>query len=627
MKPTILLLEGKIDVSKIKNDLITYDNCKLYALNYQSHKILKENDLEHEIAENLLSIEDRKKIDDDSIHTTASWYDDQSIKKLLNFEEINLGSLIEMELLVFLVNAFGNAKMIDTIIEKESPERIISYTTINDYVERICNQKNIHIISIPPQQLSSLQSDKLNIKFNFGSHPFSINISRKTFLKMRQIYNKTTNLFFKFKPSMEEIKKKKSILLLDFNPVQYDNLLNKLSSLNKNILLLNQRRPAIWNLQSLKIIKNSNCKIIHLNDFEEKTNKKIDLEIKTLLSNLDKLWLLNSTFEKIFSTKSNTFWYAIKESFIKICTNRFSESVRRILLLNELFNTIDISVILEWAETGQEEKEILFLARKKGIKSVILQHAMDPLSNVWDKYHRFTLGGYSYFISDKQALWGQLAKKSALSYGHNEENLLEIGSPRHDNFFKSVEKRKTKGIILFATTAVTGRISFEQTPLEAYAIFDNFVREVCRVAKKFPDMQLIVKPHPQPDFLSNITKIIRETDSSIPILHNASLIELINSCDLLITFNNSTVVLESMILGKPSISLQIEKWAKEDDLVKTGAFLPISNMDEIENGIKKILYDNEFKNSLLKNSKSFVDDYLSNHGTASDKLAKLLDRY
>ena len=102
---------------------------------------------------------------------------------------------------------------------------------------------------------------------------------------------------------------------------------------------------------------------------------------------------------------------------------------------------------------------------------------------------------------------------------------------------------------------------------------------------------------------------------------------MINSCDLLITFNNSTVVLESMILGKPSISLQIEKWAEEDDLVKTGAFLPISNIDEIENGIKKILYDNEFKDNLLENSKSFVNDYLANPGTASNKLAKLLDSY
>ena len=77
--------------------------------------------------------------------------------------------------------------------------------------------------------------------------------------------------------------------------------------------------------------------------------------------------------------------------------------------------------------------------------------------------------------------------------------MIVTGSPRHDIFFKSVNKREKKGVILFATTAVTGRMSFEQTPLQAYTNFENFVREVCSIVKKFPDKQLIVKPHPQPD--------------------------------------------------------------------------------------------------------------------------------
>ncbi len=627
MSTAIFLIEGNIDILKIKNDMTTYDTCKLFALNYESHKILVENDLKHEIAENFLSNEDRKKIDDDSIHTTSTWYNDQTIKEIITFEGINLGSLIEMELLQYFIKIYGNIITIDKIIENESPSHIVSYTSLNDYVEKICKQKNIHINSYALQQSPSLQFDKINIKYDFGPYPVSINISRKTFMKIRKIADKITNLFFKLKPNMKLIGDKKSIVLLDFNPIQYELLIKELSSLNKNIILINQRRPAIWNLQSFKIIKNSNCKIINLNDFEEKINKKINLKIKTLELELKKIWSMDSIFKKIFSNNFNAFWYDMKESFTTVCTSRFCESLRRILLVNELLDSLDISVILEWAETGQEEKEIIFLSKKRGIKSVLLQHAMDPTSNVWDKYHRFSLGGYSYFISDKQALWGSQVKNRALSYGHKEENLIVTGSPRHDIFFKSVNKRKKNGVILFATTSVTGRMSFEQTPLQAYTNFENFVREVCSIVKKFPDKQLIVKPHPQPDSLSNITKIIKEIDPSIPILYNESLVELINSCDLLITFNNSTVILESMILGKPAISLQIEKWAQEDDIIKTEAFLSISNIEEVEDGIKKILYDPKYENKLIENSRIFVNNYLANHGTASYELAKLLDSF
>jgi len=470
------------------------------------------------------------------------------------------------------------------------------------------------------------QFDEINIKYNLGSYPISFYISRTTFLKLKKILEKVISVIFNLAPNYK-LSKNKSILLVDFNPVQYDVLINELSALNKNILLLNQRRPAIWNFTSFKIIKNSKCKIIHLDHFEKKIERKILEQLNVVQSNLAKAWNLDSIFEGIFLVNSHSFWYSIKNSFTKICSSRFSDSVRRILLLNELFDKFNISVILEWAETGQEEKEIISIAKKRKVKSIMLQHAMDPSTDKWDKYHRFVLGGYSYFISDKQALWGESIKRRAISYGHKEENLLVTGSPRHDNFFSANNNIKSKGIILFATTSVTGRISYEQTTIDAYLKFENFVRKVCQVVKKFPDKQLIVKPHPQPDIISKITELIHEIDPHIPILYNANLVELIKSCDVLITFNNSTVALESMILNKPTISLQIEEWAQEDEIVKKEALVSIKNIDEVENGIRKLLYDKKFKDKILENSKDFVEDYLANRGHASSKLVKILDSF
>lgn len=625
MNDTIFLVEGGADILQIKKDLIKYAKSKIFVLDYKADKLLTENKIAHEIAENYMTLEDRRKVDAHSFDTTTMWYENSTIKELLIFEGMNLGSLIEMELLQYFVTIYANAAMIDKIIEKESPTNVISYTSLNDYVRRICKKKNIHLTTHDLPQFPSIQSDIVNIKYNLGSYPISIIVSRKTFMKIKKVFDKTINLIFKLKPDLRTIKNKKSILLLDFNVVPYDLLIHELSSLNKNILLLNQRRPAIWNLQSFKIIKNSNCKILHLSDFEEDVGKKIDFEIKTLESNLAKIWNMDKIFEEMFSFNLNTFWFAIKESFTNICTSRFRESVRRILLVNTLLDTLDVSGILEWAETAQEEKEIITLAKKRGIQSVLLQHAMDLASPIWDKYNRIVISGYTHFISDKQALWNAQVKKRVLSFDNKEENLVVTGSPRHDNFFKSVGKGSSKGMILFATTAVSGRISFEQTHHEAYKKFENFVKEVCSVAKKFPDKQLVVKPHPQSDSLSNITAIIKEIDPTIPIIYNANLIELINSCDMLITFNNSTVALESMILEKPTISLQIEKWAEEDEIIKSNAFLSISKIEDIENGIKKILSDKEYCNYLIENSKIFLNKALVNHGTASHELAKLLD--
>ena len=182
---------------------------------------------------------------------------------------------------------------------------------------------------------------------------------------------------------------------------------------------------------------------------------------------------------------------------------------------------------------------------------------------------------------------------------------------------------KNKGVILFATTSASG-IFTEGSTTDVHIKFENFVREVCRVAKKL-DKQLIIKPHPQPDSINNILELIKEIDDKIPIILETDLKELISSCELLITFNNSTIALESIILNKPTISLQIEKWAEESQIAKMNAVLSITKEQDIEDGITKMISDIELKNQINLNSKKFLELYLSNQGHASQTLAKILD--
>ena len=57
------------------------------------------------------------------------------------------------------------------------------------------------------------------------------------------------------------------------------------------------------------------------------------------------------------------------------------------------------------------------------------------------------------------------------------------------------------------------------------------------------------------------------------------------------------------------------------------ALLSISDIDEIENGIKKMLFDNKFREQFLMNGKKFVQQYFANPGFASKTLAKTLDEF
>ena len=624
MVATICLITSTSVIDELLIHAKNNADLKIFSMNYFVHQELTKKGISHIIGDEYLSETDKNFVYDLAIDKSTSWGTHKNLAEFLSFQGINLASLIEVEIYQYLTSVYRDVLSMIKIIEIEKPNQIIASTYLDNFLEIISKQNNITLKLVQNKEKPSLFYDKINIKLNLYYIPISITLSRKNYLRVKALVEKTINLLYDFEPN-SHTRNQKSILLLDFNPVYYDVLLKELSKLNKNILLLNQRRPAIWNLKSLRILKNSKCKIINLSQFRNDVIQ-LDTELQNLTKNLTKMWKLDSIFENMFLVNSYSFWPSIKDSFSKICNSRFIESARRILLLNELFSQYDISVILEWAEAGQEEKETLFVGKQKGIKSVMLQHAMYPTGKIWDKFGRF-LSFFSYpLLSDSQAIWGEIFKNYALKYGYDEKKLLVTGSPRHDNFFNHKKKEESKGIIILATTGATEVFS-ENSPTLDYTKFNDFVKEVCRVVKNLPNKQLIVKPHPQPDFVNNIIELIREIDPNIKIVLDTNLVELINSCDLLITFKNSTIALESLILNKPTISLQTEKWPEESEIVKMNALLSISDINEIENGIKKMLFDNEFREKFLMNGKKFVEQYFANPGFASKTLAKILDEF
>ena len=82
------------------------------------------------------------------------------------------------------------------------------------------------------------------------------------------------------------------------------------------------------------------------------------------------------------------------------------------------------------------------------------------------------------------------------------------------------------------------------------------------------------------------------------------------------------VLRDSKLLNKPTISLQIEKWAEESQIANMNAVLSITKEQDIEDGIIHMINDKDLIN---QNGKKFLELYLSNQGHASQTLAKILD--
>lgn len=621
MVKKLVLVEGKEDVEDLKKHM---KDSKIISFDFESHKLLKNYGINHTFVEEYLSKNDEELLDNKTVELTTGWYQHPEIKELLNFNKINLGSLLEIEIIWYFFQFLKRNLGIKRVIEKEDPEEI-STSFLSSSTLQICNDRKIKLNAQKSTKNSSLFFDSIEIPIRIKGKNIPLKISRKNFLKTKKLLATIINVLYNFKPKIKELKNKKTILLLDFNPVQYEKLMELLSNSEKNIILLNQRRPAIWNYNSLQIVKKSGCKIIELSDFiDSKLAEKIEKEKKTLNIQLEKLWKKDETFKEIFSIDGYSFWFAIKENFSNLTTNRFMETVERFYSLNELFDKIQVERILEWAHVGLEDKLIISIANKRNIPNMFLQHGLYPQNKKFEKY--YPILPILPSEKSKHIVWGKILKNHLLNYGVNAYEIIELGSPRHDKFFEGNNKlEKTNTILLTANGLFHNNCRGSDT--RAFIKTEDFVKKIIEIIKKYPEKKLIIKLHPG-KVSYDIRPLIKEIDSSIQIFQNENISEVLKKCESVISLNFSTIILDAMIYNIPTLVILPEEQNFEDEIaLKSGSVLYVNDINKLESSMNDLLFNEISRNNLIKKGEDFVKDYISNRGNASQKLMEILEKY
>ena len=621
MVKKLIFVEGKDDINSLIKKIGSTDS-KIICFDFESHKLLDKMSVKHHLVEEYFSEQDKLIMDDKALELTTNWYKHKELKKTLEYRDVNLGSLLEIELIGYFFEYIKRITGIDNIIKKESPSTIIT-SFLSTCTEIISNKKEIKIIKIKSKKKPSLFFDSIEIPIGIKGNIVSIKISRTNFLRIRKLSIKCLNILYNLKPNFIKIKNKKIILLLDFNPNLYVELLKLLSESEFNVLLLNQRRPAIWNYSSLQIMKRLDCKIIEMGDFaSKKTKMKSDDEKIKMMKKLDELWK-NEIFNEIFSINGNQFWHAIKNSFSSLTTNRFIESIERFILLNELFDKIDVHGILEWAHVGIEDKIIISIINERGIPNMFLQHGLYIQNKKFEKYNQIL----PIFPSNgsKHVVWGKILEDFLLEHNIEKNDIIKIGSPRHDKFFKKKYINRSDTILIAANGFFHNNSN--GTDIRAFIRMENAIKKIVHTIKKSCNKKIIVKLHPgRVSF--DIKPIIHEIDPTIEIYQNENIMDLLENCDAVISLNFSTIILDALIAQKPTMVFLPEEQGFMNEIpLKEGAVLYTSDVNQIEQIIINLLSNKEIRNELIRKGNDFVNDYFTNKGNASFELSKILQRF
>ena len=610
---TIVIFDNPSDYEKLLN-LKKNQEFKIIATNYSAYEILKKNNIPCILSDIFLTKDERTLIQKTAFDL-SNWYDELDAKKFLMYKDVNLGSLIQSEFINILVNFLKSFFEIYKISLTNKNTNFFC-SGINYKILKLFSS-NVRILSQSDESFDFSPLDSLKNGFKIGTDTKNIELklSKNVYSKLKSLAEKFSN-YSTLRKNIDKISK--HILFSEINTINFEQFFLEIKD---PFVVFNRRQPLVWNKKTLNLIKNSGCIIQNEHSLVSSELKK-NIKQSTFLinKNIESLFSNDLFFSKFFQIQNNSFWKVFSPYFIKFFKKRTRENIFEIELACELFEKFDFSLVVINNEVGPNEKIISQLSKARKIPIFLNQHGL-----IFDTKEAFQMNmhhGIIPRISDYSVVWGEIDYEYRKSIGINEGTVFTIGSPVYDNFINSIEPYHETDYVLLATSGPTKENIFDLS-IETIQKNIQTIRSVCKILTKI-NKKLIIKIHPSPDEFDP-TEIANAINPKIKIIKSGKISTLIKNSKFVIVIDFSTVILDSYLLNKPVISLNV----KNNEFGIPFAFKNNScictNVDELEK-IIHLLDDQKFYNEMVENGKKSASKYLTTTNS-SKKLYNLLSNF
>ena len=615
---SIILFDSVSDYDDL-DEIASKNKSKIISFNYDTHKILKDKKIHHEISDNYLSKKDLRTIQK-TAYSISEWFNADVISKYIYYNGVNLGSLIQDELINILVNYIKKVFELFKISKEFTNSTFISSHTcckiMKNFSKKINEFKNSSTENLQPFPLDSI---KIKMKIGTKNHSMEFGISKNLFKKLKSVSEKSSKFLLSKNNSIGETSK--NILIVEFNPIQYQSFFEQMPDSKLNFLIYNRRRPAFWNFQSYNLIKRSGC-------LAETENSLLDAKLKKIILNgkrqieikISDLFLKESFFKSFFSLEEISFWPTFKEFFQEYFRKRALEFIQEVELTKKLMEKYDFSSILILSEAGLHERIALQLAYQKQIPVCLVQHGINY--NTKESYDMNVAKGALPIKSDYYLCWGRISGEYSKKMAIKSEKVHPIGSAVFDGVTFDEQKCSKKDHVLLATGSPTKEHASDLT-VEIIEKNMDAVKKICQVVTKY-NKKLIIKTHPSPDEFDP-SFIAKQVNPEIKVIKEGKISPLIQSCDLLIINDLTSPILDAYILKKPVISLTVRDndWGIPTALKNKSCL--ITDIDGLEDNLNSVLNNEHIKNELIQNGIKSSNEYLSHQSNGAAKLIGFLE--
>ena len=605
---SIVLFDKSIAVKEVKS-ILKDTNSSIISLDFESFELLQKNNIDQKTYDEFLTTNEMSNIQKLS-YELSDWYSHEQLANELMYNDVNLGSILQSELINILVNFIKNFYVIYKITQKYSDFEFFCSKNTSKFLHKF-SIKHYLLKSLKIDDSLPLDSLNTNIDLKFKNLNLKFKIGTKKINSLKTLTDNISNYLIK-----PELKKDSNFFLFsEINTKKFSYLLQKMPNFDETYVIYNRRQPSIWDKESFSLFKNSNAVIEN-----EKTlnrNKKLSLtkEKSKVRKIIEKIKKNENFFEKFFTIETVSFWSLFREVFYSLIEKRFLTYYYEIILSQNLLDKYPFSAILLQNEVGPNEKILLQIGKSKKIPVFLMQHGL-----IFDTTEAFMMNKYQGALglnTDYQLVWGDVDYQYRKKLGFDPEKIIKIGSPGYDHFFD--KKNSKRDYVLLATSGPTTEDIFDLT-VESITKNIETIKGISKIVTGL-NQKLIIKIHPSPDEFDP-TELIKSIDPNIQVIKTGDISEIIKNCSLMIVIDFSSVILDAYLLKKPIISIPVKNNGYGLPKAFVNNSCMIENLETLENSINNLLKNDN--SELIKNATISGQNYMSNLGNASEQLLRFL---
>ena len=494
----LYILQGKINTKEIEDETVDY-----IAFDYIAHNFLLTKKIPHSVIDDHIDDEERE-----NIFKRCSEY----LKKLeqlsdtgINFHDVDLVSIVDRnELHEFLMDILPKIKIVTKLLEDNIYKKIFVSSEIHEIFSNTKFASKLEKLN--HVEKTNLTFENIQIPLKLGNQEIKFSINRKKYKTLKENVEKISGTLFNLKNNMEG---KNKIILLEFDPEIYFELLKEISSRDLQPVLINFRKSSTHSISAIKNLKKSNSLVLTPKNFLEKNELESITQTKTSIKKILAEILENKQpFQNLISKETN-FDLLLQRKIINIIFQRLDEYLYQILIAEKIKNLDCIKGILTLNFSGETEKIFSKIRNKTPI--ILLQHAfanyLEPLSHfdILDDYH---------LIQNKIAVWGDIVKNYLIKIPENK--IIVSGSPKYDSYFDSPLPVRDKKTILVTLRPIISHM--EGPRIKLFERYQNVIQELIRIFENINDVEILFKLHPQQNLSNEIITNMIKTNKKFKIL-------------------------------------------------------------------------------------------------------------